>query len=107
MRSPALLALAALAAVTALTVSACGGDDPRPAPTPVAEAPSAPPPPTYLLEKERDFTWADTAYGKCLTDHGVEDLPALAERLALDTGSPETAAALTACATLSPAPSPS
>lgn len=101
------LVLAAFCALGALAVSGCGGDDPGPAPTPVAELPSAAPPPTHLLEKEREFTHADTAYGRCLVEHGVQDLPPLTEPLDLDSKAPAVADALTACASLAPTPAPS
>ncbi|WP_242906714.1 hypothetical protein [Actinomadura terrae] len=54
------------------------------------------------LAKERSFTYADSAYGKCLQQNGVTKFPPLSKPLVLDTADPVVAKAVGACRSLAP-----
>lgn len=88
--------------VGVLFVGGCAGEEPKRerivAVTEVTGSPKAEP--THLLSKERRFTYLDTAYGKCLDQNGVKDLPPLDEPLKLDETDPAVARALQACQAL-------
>ncbi|GAA0998360.1 hypothetical protein GCM10009555_097480 [Acrocarpospora macrocephala] len=95
-------------------LSACSSDDDDSERTPVTrevqEAPSAAASDQarqeeinkLRLEGERNFTYFDTAYGKCLKEHGVTELPPLSEPLTLDTSDPAVGKAADACKDLAP-----
>jgi hypothetical protein len=67
-------------------------------PRPTSSVPGGP-----RLAQERAFTYADSAYGKCLMRHGVKDFPPLTKPLVLDTSEPTVERAVNACRNLAPA----
>ncbi|MGJ6966500.1 hypothetical protein ACSDR0_31770 [Streptosporangium sp. G11] len=85
-----------------LLVGGCAGEEPKRerivAVAEITDSPKAEP--THLLSKERRFTRLDTAYGKCLDQNGVKDLPPLDEPLKLDETDPTVARALQSCQAL-------
>ncbi|MEV5407523.1 hypothetical protein AB0K60_01615 [Thermopolyspora sp. NPDC052614] len=82
-----------------LLAGGCAGEEPKReriiSVKEISDSPLAKP--THLLSKERRFTYRDTAYGKCLDQHGVKDLPPLDKPLKLDKTDPVVAKALQSC----------
>lgn len=111
-RRTVLLALTAALIILAVLVlyAACNGPDPD-ATREVKELPGIPAiSPSVVggprLASERPFTYADSAYGKCLMSNGVKDLPPISKPLELDTGDPKVAGAVEACKRLAPPSAP-
>ncbi|RKS76172.1 hypothetical protein BZB76_1522 [Actinomadura pelletieri DSM 43383] len=102
---PFLLGITGIAAA-AFLMTTLGGDS-KPPTREVKELPGPPAPSPSTVEgprlaKERKFTYADSAYGKCLMQHGIKKLPPLTEPLALNTNDPTVAKATQQCKSLAP-----
>jgi hypothetical protein len=110
-----VVAVGGLVLTVASVLGACtSGSEPASEPTVVTEVPPSAAQlaarakaEKFRLGGERRFTYADSAYGKCLISHGVAKLPPIDKPLVLSTSDPTAVAAVKACVSLAPVPSPS